>query len=298
MHSLCFLLLTFCTILSTCICRDNAGKKVQNCRMPCNQSDYSILSINRLVTNTVDGFLVQTELIGKKAILKMTVTQSDRTKKNYAVKVDVSKWYFDELFALVNQRPAVSLDDSNSNFVIIKYKSFHEISAPLIDNDNTEEFISSLRFGALKNEVNYLKSNFSTRIEKLEMQKKLKSAFSKSTYIGTSCQTPNPIRYPSASKHCASYSGRWFYIDMHDTFTINYLSFRIADNTDFVYTYNLAVSSDKQNWRSLANLKVGTPHDVQVFNIQEPIPIRYIKMEGRNNKDAYLRFMYLTVDLI
>ena len=131
MHSLCFLLLIISTILSTCICIDNTGEQVPNCRMPCNQSDYSILSINRLIMNTVDGFLVQTELIGKTAILKITITHSDRTK-NYAVKVAVSKWYFDELFALVNQRPAVSLDDSNSNFVIIKYKSLYCLAYSMI----------------------------------------------------------------------------------------------------------------------------------------------------------------------
>ena len=112
------------------------------------------------------------------------------------------------------------------------------------------------------------------------------------TYTGTNgfgCGTPNPIKFPTGTKHCWTKSGNWFYIDMHEMFTINLLRFRIYDGHSNIYTYNLAVSSDRENWRTLAAGKVGTY--VQEFRLDEPISIRYIKTEGRNNKDNYIRFI-------
>ena len=108
--------------------------------------------------------------------------------------------------------------------------------------------------------------------------------------------TPNPLINPKYDYHCWSRSGHWFYIDLHDMYTINLLKFRLHDKSNTAYTYNLAVSSDRENWKSLAAGKVGVSW--QVFLLEEPIPIRYIKMEGTNSGDPYLRFMSVVLDLI
>ena len=132
----------------------------------------------------------------------MVSTHSSRAKNIYAVKIDVSKYYFNELLALITQPPVVSFSGSSNRFIIIKYKSFHVFSAPLLENEQSKDFLPLVRLGALKSDVNAIKSNFSKRFEKLEMQQKLKNAFLKMTYIGTGCPTPRGIKnyYSHANK--------------------------------------------------------------------------------------------------
>ena len=130
------------------------------------------------------------------------------------------------------------------------------------------------------------------------MQAKLKYAISNATITGDgwSCQTPNPMIYPTVDKHCGISSGNWVYFDLKEKFTLNLIRFRLHDQVRRTYTYSLAISPDRINWVTLAAGVSG--QSAQEYLLDSPTEVRYIKMEGRNNNDQYLRMCTISVDWV
>ncbi|KAI6650556.1 hypothetical protein LOD99_7606 [Oopsacas minuta] len=145
------------------------------------------------------------------------------------------------------------------------------------------------------NELKLLKADLQDRVT---MEARLKYAIANATISGDgwTCNTPNPMIYPTGDRYCWIPSGNWVNFDLKEKFTINLIRFRLYDQDARVYTYNLHVSSDYRNWISIAEGATG--QSAQEYLLKKALQIRYIKMEGRNTLNAQLHLNTLTVDWV
>ena len=302
-----------------------------SCLMPCNASISGVnrASLTKIFITTNEGSSITTILNGNKGYFQITVSRN--ANNIYSTKVNVEYWLFNTLCRILRKTPTIT-ELNNRNLLHIQFQSFGLIRAKLLPADS-EGFLQHLlieKVFQLQNELKITNTKLSINGEKLStneekiesleksnqliakqiesnkrmlsaterkdaMRIKLKGAISNSKFTGyKTCQHPNPIKFPTGNIWCDARRGTWMHFDLRETLTFNLIRFRLYDLDHRNYTYNVAISRSKINWKYLASSKTGS--SVQELKLPQPMKIRYIKMEGYNSVNPYLHVIFVTID--
>ena len=239
------------------------------------------------------------------------------------------------MYDIISKEPKISYDDSDKNIIFVNFRGFPRLTARLQPNGNFDEFALLEKVNSLQNqlatveiqlnkrlnEAEFEKSKSQAKLEslqtqfknlqrktkqdesvnyKLQMQTKLKYAISNATISGSalSCRYPSifQVSSPEGKRWCSSGTGHWLYFKLKEMFTINLIRFRLYDRDNRFYTYNLAISKDGFNWRTLAAGKQG--RSIQEFKLPNPIEIRYLRMSGFNSLRPHIELLSMMIDWI
>ena len=171
--------------------------------------------------------------------------------------------------------------------------NFHLIRAQLEPSSKLGENALLEQYTTLSTEV----KSSSSEIQKLQMQAKLKYAIHEANFKLTGSHYPNPLTsVPDDSRYAWSNDRKWMYIEMKEVFTINLIRIRFYDKDKRIHTYQLGVSEDGLEWKSLSNGKQA--QSIEVIKLPEPIEVRHIRISAYSNKDNHLHLHFLTVDWI
>ena len=304
--------------LSFLICLSFANDEVNecsSCEMPCRVSDPNLPRsvLTKIYSNSVDNYRVTTILDGYDGHFKITISQNGAI---YSAMVNVVNWPFAAHCKILCETPVVIPVPGDTIQLRVKFSTFRSflVHLQLSEDSLTSILLEKVGFlqdefsAKLENELNSFNEelhsfdeeshSFDEKLQKVTMQAKLKYAISNATITGNgwTCGTPNPMIYPTGNKHCGISSGNWVYFDLKEKFTLNLIRFRLHDQGSRTYTYSLAISPDRINWVTLAAGVSG--QSAQEYLLDSPTEVRYIKMEGRNNNDQYLRMCTISVDWV
>ena len=287
------------------------SSQIPSCLMPCKPSSNLLItesSLHHTVTHSIDSLHLSSKLNGIRGELKVVV----RTKsKYYSCLVEVKDLQVDEVYDYINKKPNISFDASDT-IISIKFRGLPKVTVRLQSNSNLDEFALLEKVDSLQNQLltveNSLK-NLESRFEttestlqttnyKAHMRAKLKYAISNARVTGHTlkCNHPNPIKAPSGDRNCYVQTGNWMYFHLQEAFTINFIRFRLWNIDHRVHTYNLGISNDGWNWRTLAANKAGTL--IEEFKLAEPLEVRYLRFSGYNTVNRYIGVVFATIDWI
>ena len=278
--------------------------EVPSCLMPCSLStDTPRASLIKQFSSSVDSYTINIDLNGNVGIFKISIFPNATDYIVYSSNITVANWPFNVIYSILDETPAISTVENNGSSLTVQFPSYMLFHVHL--QSSAEYVISRLggdvgslqrELTATNEEIITLRGEFE---EKVQMLNQLKYAISNSTITGDTllCDSPNPLKYPTADKDCSILAGNWLHIDLKRPFTINYIQFRLWDIDARVHTYSLEISFDKVHWIRLASGKTG--QSVQIFELKEPLSIRYIRFEGTNNKSSRkLSLIFLKIDWI
>ena len=286
--------------LSLLICLAFANDKVNecsSCEMPCRVSDPNLPRsvLTKIYSNSVDNYRVTTILDGYEGHFRLTISQNSTDNSMYVAKIHVPKWRFSAHCRILCEAPEIVSVANDTTQLKVSFPFFRSFHAHLQSADDYITLFFYERVGIIQNELYGRVSELEKRDR---MQAKLKYAVSNATITGNgwSCQTPNPMIYPTVDRHCGITSGNWVYFDLKEKFTLNLIRFRVYDQDGRTYTYNLSISPDRINWVTLAAGVSG--QSVQEYLLDSPTEVRYIKMEGHSTSNQALHLCSFSVDWV
>ena len=271
---------------------------VPSCIMPCTHSPTLIQQFS----SSNDSYTINIALNGYEGKFDIKVSPNSTDYLVYSASISVENWCFNSMYRILEETPVISTIDNNGSSLIVQFPSYMLFHVNLVSS--VEYVVSRLseNVGSLRKELNDEHEIINTMVaelSKIQMQYKLKYAISNSAITGDTllCDFPNPLKYPRGDDNCDILAGNWLYIDLNSAFTINFFQFRLWDIDLREHTYNLEVSLDKVNWISLASRKTGK--SVQTIELEEPLSIKYIRLEGANNRSSRkLSLIYLIIDWV
>ena len=281
-----------------------SADQIPSCLMPCRMpSEGQKPSLMKQFSGSNDSYTTYIYLNGYEGYFEIEIFPTASDYLVYSANVTVANWLFNSIYRILDEIPIIHTIENNGSTLIVQFPSYmlfhvHLESPVAYSISRISENVGSLQKELIN--VHHEVNRVTIELEnKIKMIHQLKYAISKSTITGDTliCDNPHPLKYPISDNHCSILAGNWMYIDMRRAYTINYIQFRLWDLDLREYFYSLEVSLDKMSWISLAASKTG--QSVQTFELEEPLSIRYIRLEGTNNQNSRkLSVFSLNVDWV